>query len=216
MSQRPVFGFLLVLLMIVVAFSGCTSQQAASATPAATTIATPAAVPATPAVTIAASPEKTTAVTKTETRAAAEKVILNTKGLISPTEYKIYDFKSMGDEFSKVGEKYKITLKADKPVIGYAVTSTQANELTGNELIPQYVAGSDKIQWGLITPYMVIGKVTSSTETFTVETVNPYVYVVDARWMGFDNDYKTSPAFNYTLTIAKVTIPETDATLVIT
>jgi hypothetical protein len=216
MSQRSVFCLLLVLLVTAVAFSGCTTQQAAPATPAATTIATPAAPPSTLAVTAAASPEKTTVITKTETKAAVEKVILNTKGMISPTEYKIYDFKSMGDEFSKVGERYKITLKADKPVIGYAVTSTQASELAGNELIPQYVAGSDKIQWGLITPYMVIGKVTSSTETFTVETVNPYVYVVDARWMGFDNDYKTSPAFNYTLTIAKITAPETAETLIIT
>lgn len=214
MSQRHVFCFLLVLLVIAVAFSGCTSQQAAPATPVATKIASPTVLPATPGNTAVVSPEKTTAETRTETKAAVEKVILNTKGMISPTEYKIYDFKSMGDEFSKVGVKYKITLTADKPVIGYAVTSSQADQLQSNELTPKYESYSDKIQWGLITPYMVVGKVTSSTETFTVDAVRPYVYVVDARWMGSDNNYKTSPAFNYSLTITKITAPETPETLV--
>jgi hypothetical protein len=179
--------------------------------PAVTPLGTPVAAPqeVSPAVTNAAQlPVKTSATVKTfETLTGSEKVILNTQGSILPTEYKIYDFKAMGDEFSKVGEKYRITLKADKPVIGYAVTRTQADELQGSQLIPRYDSSSDKIQWGLITPYMVLGRVTEETKTFTVETVNPYVYVVDARWMGFEPAYKTTSPFNYELTITKIISP---------
>jgi hypothetical protein len=210
MSQRPVFCLFLILLAIAVAFSGCTSQQAAPATP----VATQTVVPVTSAVTDTPAPVSTAAKaaeTTRETRTETEKVILTTKGTISPTEFKTFDFKSMGDEYSQVGVKYKITLKADKPVIGFAVTRTQADQLQSNEMTPQYTSGSDKIQWGLITPYMSLEKVTDSTKTFTVETVNPYVYVVDARWMTSDNDYKTTAPFNYELTIVKITTPAADA-----
>lgn len=217
MMQRSVLSCFLVMLITAVALAGCTAQQAPAPAPVTTVNAPAAPAPGTPAVTAAletAKPEKTVAAPRAETRESTGKVILSTKGLISPTEYKTFDFKSMGDEFSKIGEKYTITLKADKPVIGYAVTASQAGELTGSELIPRYDSTSDKIQWGLITPYMSLGKVTDSSKTFTVETINPYVYVVDARWMGSDNDYKSLPAFNYELTITKIAAPETGETLV--
>jgi len=208
MSQRSVLSLILLALIIAIACAGCTSQQPAAVTP----VATPTLVPTTLPAPIAAAPaatEKTAEVTPGETRAETNKVLLTTKGTISPGEYKIFPFKSMGEEFSKIGEKYVITLKADKPVIGYAVTRTQADELTGDELNPHFVASSDKIQWGLITPYMSLGRVTDDTKTFTVETVNPYVYVVDARWMASDNDYRNVSAFPYELSIAKITSPET-------
>ncbi|MFA6226578.1 MAG: hypothetical protein WC620_10505 [Methanoregula sp.] len=147
----------MLLLALVIAISGCTSQQAAPATPPATPVTVLSTIPAT-ATPAAALPEKTAEVTKTETRPDVEKVILTTKGMISRTEFKTFDFKSMGDEFSQPGVKYRITLKADKPVIAYAVTNTQASELQGDIMTPQYVSSSDKIQWGLITPYMNLGK----------------------------------------------------------
>jgi len=203
MSQRSVLFPILLVLIIAIACAGCTTQQPAAVTPT----ATPTIVATTLLPTITTAPavtEKAAEVTLRETRAETKKVILTTKGTISPGEYKIFTFKSMGDEFSKIGEKYVITLKADKPVIGYAVTQTQADELQGKELIPHYVASSEKIQWGLITPYMSLGKVTDSTETFTVENINPYVYVVDARWMASDNDFKNLSAFNYDLSITKI------------
>lgn len=136
-----------------------------------------------------------------------EKVILTTKGTLSPTEYKTYDFKAMGDQFSQLGEKYRITIKADKPVIGYAVTSTQAAELKGNTMVPHYTTSSDKVQWGQITPYMMLENVTDSSKTFTVDTIAPYVYVIDARWMASDEKFRSTKPFAYELTIVKITNP---------
>ncbi|MEI7856797.1 MAG: hypothetical protein WCH85_04760 [Methanomicrobiales archaeon] len=213
MPQRSVLGILIFLLAMAVMFSGCTSPQSAAATPPATQPATPVTVittiPPTAVVTtpVAAITEKTPEVTKTATRAEVETLLLTTKGMISPTEFKTYDFKAMGDQFSKIGVKYRITLKSDKPVFGYAVTATQASELQGNTMIPVEDSSADKIQWGLITPYMSLGKVTDETKTFTVETIAPYVYVVDARWMESDENYVKTPPFNYELTITKITSP---------
>ena len=206
MHKRTVFCLFTLLLVMAIAFCGCTSPQASPSTLPATPVTVLSTIPttATPAAVL---PEKTAEVTKHETRADVEKVILTTRGLISPTEFKTFDFKSMGDEFSQIGVKYRIMLKADKPVIGYAVTNTQAAELQGNTLTPQYESYSDRIQWGLITPYMNLGRVTDSTKTFTVTTIAPYVFVVDARWMASDNDYKTTKPFNYELTITKITSP---------
>jgi len=201
MSQRPVFCFFTVLLVIAVSFSGCTSQQAAPQTPA------PAPAIAATTAAQAPSPEITTAaktVQPTRTTVPAGKILLTEKGMISQKEYKTFYFKSMGHQFLQPGEKYRITLRADKPVIGYAVFSEQASQLTGDTLTPHYVAHSDKIQWGLIEPYMVRGKVTDSEKTFTVEELGPYVYVVDARWMTFDDDYKSVGPFNYELTITEI------------
>lgn len=206
MTQIHALWCIFLVLAAAVAFTGCTTQQAAPATPVPSVSAPAESAPATPAITAAPAAEKTektAEVTKEEIKKTSEKVILNTKGLISPGEHKTFDFKSMGDEFSKIGEKYTITLKSDKPVIGYAVTTTQADELQGNEMTPSYDSSSDKIQWGLTTPYMSFGRVTDSTKTFTVETEHQYVYVIDARWMKNDNDYKDLPAFNYELVIAK-------------
>lgn len=217
MVKRSVLCCFLVLLITAVAFAGCTSHQAPAPAPVATVSAPAAPAPGTPAVTAApetAKPEKSVEAPLAETREATGKVILSTKGLIGPTEYKTFDFKSMGDEFSKIGEKYTITLKADKPVLGYAVTTTQADELQGREMTPSYDSSSDKIQWGLITPYMSLGKVTDSSKTFTVDAIHQYVYVVDARWMQSNNDYKNLPAFNYELTISKVPAPDTSGKLV--
>jgi len=201
MSQRSVFCLFLLVLAMLIAFSGCTSQQPAPVTQPATQVSF---LPTT-AIPVTALPGTTAAVTTPSTRPDVEKLILTAHGMISTTEFKTFDFKSMGDQFSQIGVKYRITLKADKPVLGYAVTSTQASELQGNTMIPRYDSTSDKIQWGLIEPYMSLGKVTDATQTFTVDTVAPYVYVVDARWMGFDNDYNMTAPFNYELSITKIT-----------
>lgn len=204
MSQRLVVCILMILLVMAVMFSGCTSPQSGPATqPAAVLSTSPTTAPiATPALALT---EKMAEVTKSETRGDIEKVILTTSGTISPNEFKTFDFKAMGDQFSAIGVKYRITLKSDKPVLGYAVTATQASELRGNTMIPQVDSSADKIQWGLITPYMSLGKVTDETKTFTIDTIAPYVYVVDARWMESDENYVKTQPFNYELSITKIT-----------
>jgi len=193
-------------IVVFIALSGCTSP---SGTPAATQTSIPTTIqtlpPATVVLVITQTVKETRTVTVTPTD--VEKVILHETGMLSPSSFKTYDFKAMGDEFSQIGVKYKITIKAEKPVIGYAVTTLQSDELKGNELTPHYVSSSEQIQWGLTTPYMEMGKVTDTTKTFTVDKIAPYVYVVDGRWMGFDNLYKTTPPFNYEITITKIYNP---------
>lgn len=204
MSKNPVFCFFLLMLASAAVFSGCTSPQAAPLTPAATPAVVDITLMPTPPPDVPA-PEKTPVVTKPVTTAASEKVLITTKGMISPSEYKTFDFKTMGHQFLQIGEKYRITIRADKPVIGYAVLTEQASQLTGNTLVPHYVPHSENIQWGQIEPYLVVGQTTESTKTFTVEELGPYTYVVDARWMLTDDDYKATAPFNYEITIAKIT-----------
>lgn len=206
MDRRLFSCTVIVTLVVFIALSGCTSPSgtpAAAQTSVPTTIQTPPVATGAPVVTQTVKETGTARETPTD----VEKVILHEKGMLSPTSFKTFDFKAMGDEFSQIGVKYQITIKADKPVIGYAVTTLQSDELQGNEFIPQYMPSSEKIQWGLITPYMVMEKATDTTKTFTVDKIAPYVYVIDGRWMGFDNLYKSAPPFNYEITITKIYNP---------
>ncbi|MCX6689781.1 MAG: hypothetical protein NTZ39_08875 [Methanoregula sp.] len=113
----------------------------------------------------------------------------------------------MGDEFSQIGVVYKITITADNTVLGYAVTNDQVATLQANEMTPHYVSSSDKVQWGLLNPYMVMEKATNTTKSFTVDKIAPYVYVLDGRWMASDIKYNTTPAVNYEITITKIYNP---------
>ena len=202
MDRRILSCILMATIVVFIALAGCTSPSgtpAATQTTIPTTIQTPQIAPTAPVVTNTVKETVTTVKTQTE----VEKVILHETGISSPTSFKAYSLQTTTDEFSQIGTKYKITIKADKPVIGYAVTTLQSDVLQGNEFTPQYVPSSDNIQWGLITPYMAMGKVTDATKTFTVDKIARYVYVVDGRWMGFDDLYKTTPPFNYEITITK-------------
>jgi len=208
MDRRILSYTVMATIVVFIALAGCTSPSATSAvtqTTIPTTIQTPQTAPTAPVVT---NTVKET-VTTVKTPAEVEKVILHETGISSPSSFKTYSLQTPTDEFSQIGTKYKITIKADKPVIGYAVTTLQSDILQGSQLTPQYVPSSDKIQWGLITPYMAMGKVTDATNTFTVDKIARYVYVVDGRWMGFDDSYKTTTPFNYEITITKTNPPPT-------
>ena len=53
--------------------------------------------------------------------------------------YKTYDFKTlMGFKFLYPKDKFKITIKSEKPVLGYALSTEQAGQLTGLSVIPRY------------------------------------------------------------------------------
>lgn len=207
MDKRFVFPIVMATIVVFIVLAGCTSPSGnppATQTPVPTTIQTP--VPATTAPVVTTTVKATVTAAKTETY--VEEVVLHQKGMLSPTSFQTYDLQTTKDQFSQIGTKYKVTIKADKPVIGYAVTTAQSDVLHGSEFTPQYVPSSEKIQWGLITPYMAMGKVTeATTKTFTIDKIAPYVYVVDGRWMGFDDSYKSTPPFNYEITITKIYNP---------
>ena len=207
MDKRILSGIVLATIVVFIALAGCTSPPGttppANQTPVPTTIQTPA--PATTAPVVTTTVKATVTAVKTETY--VEEVILHQTGILSPTSFQTFNLQTTKDQFSQIGTKYKVTIKADKPVIGYAVTTAQSDVLQGNEFTPQYVPYSENIQWGLLTPYMAMGKVTDGTKTFTVDKIAPYVYVVDGRWMGFDDSYKSTPPFNYEITITKIYNP---------
>ena len=120
-----------------------------------------------------------------------------------------YDFKSLGYKFLYPNDKFRITLKSEKPVLGYAVNSEQALQLQGSQLVPHYESNSKNVQWGLVDASMVLEKATDVTREFTVEEVGSISYVVDGRWMSFDPVYDMTPPFSYELIITKISGPTT-------
>lgn len=201
MQPRTAFLCMAIVLIAALCTTGCTSTQAPPATPAPAPVTTPAAPG--PVATPAATEPVTTAATLPGTTTKAGNVIFTTSGTISPSTYTTYDFRTMGEPLQELGETYTIIIKADKPVLGYAVTTYQADQLKGDLLTPKYVSHSDKVQWGLVEPQMIMEKVTDDKKTFSVEKEAFYAYVIDGRWMQSVDEYANTPPFGYTLTIIK-------------
>jgi hypothetical protein len=192
-----------IFLVAAVCFSGCTVNVGAP-TPTAvpTTIQT---VPPTTTAEPTPVPVTTTMVTTAATTAPAGKEVLHETGILTTKTYKTYDFKTlMGYKFLYPKDKFKITIKSEKPVLGYAVNTEQAGQLQGSQLIPRYQTYlKGGIDWGVIDPKMVMEKATDSTKEFTLDDVGPLTYVVDGRWMGYDSNYDTTQPFTYEITIVK-------------
>jgi hypothetical protein len=192
-----------VLLMAAVCIAGCTFNVG---TPAPTTVPTtiPTVQPA-PTAEPTTIPVTTTIVTTVVTTApvSTEKVVLHETGMMTTKTYKTYDFKTlMGYKFLYPKDKFRITIKSEQPVLGYALSTLQAGQLTA--LIPRYqsyIKGG--IDWGLIEPVMVIEKATDTTKEFTLTETMPLTYVIDGRWMGYESDYANTGPFKYELTIVK-------------
>ena len=151
----------------------------------------------------------TTPVTSISVVTSTEKEILHEKGMLTTTTFQTYDFKTLGYKFLYPNDKFRITIKSEKPVLGYAVNSEQALQLQGSTLVPHYESYSKNVQWGLVDASMVLEKATDVTREFTVEDVGPLSYVVDGRWMSFDPIYDGTPPFSYELIITKISGPTT-------
>ena len=213
-----------VCLIVTIFIAGCASPSAPA--PAPVQIPAPTTViqtipPATSEATIVS--VTTTVGTKPTTEAVVEKEILYDTGILTTKTFKTYDFKDLGFKFIYPGDKFRITIKAEKPVLGYALNSEQATGLQGSQLIPHYESYSKKVQWGLIDPSFVLEKATNSTGEFiygeyveyryegdksiamnkTKGEVHPLTYVVDGRWMSYDPVYDNIQTFTYEITITK-------------
>lgn len=208
MINRNNFVVIIVLLLITAFIGGCTSQSGSSNPQTAVPATIQTAVPTT-ATTLqtTAEPVDTTRAAPKPTETPADKELLHDKDMLTVTTYKTYNFRDMGYKFVNPGDRFRITIKSDYPVIGYAMNTEQASGLAGSQLIPHYESHSAKVQWGLITPYMVLEKATDSSKEFTFENVEPLTYVVDARWMNDDNIYHSTPPFRYEITITNVYNP---------
>lgn len=192
-----------VLLIAVVCIAGCSMN---GGTPPATTIPpTVQTIPPTTTAIPTSVPVTTTIVTTVATTAPTETQVLHETGMLTTKTYKTFDFKTlMGYKFLYPKDKFRITIKSEKPVLGYAVNTEQAGQLQGSQLIPRYQTYlKGGIDWGLIEPVMVIEKATDSTKEFTLKDVGPLTYVIDGRWMGYDPMYDETPPFSYEITIFK-------------
>jgi hypothetical protein len=211
-----------VCLIITMVIAGCVSPStpAPVQTPAPTT-AIQTVLPTTIAATTV--PVKTAVMTTKPIEAFVEKEILHDTGILTTKTFKTYDFKDMGFKFIYPGDKFRITIKAEKPVMGYALNTEQATGLQGSQLIPHYESYSKKVQWGLIDPSFILEKATDSTGEFiygdyveyryegdkyiamnkTKGEVHPLTYVVDGRWMSYDPVYDNIQTFTYDITITK-------------
>jgi len=211
-----------VCLIVTMVIAGCTSPSApAPVQTSSSTTAIPTVLPTTTETTVVT--VVTTMVTTKPPETVIEKEILHDSGILTTKTYKTYDFRDMGFKFIYPGDKFRITIKAEKPVLGYAINSEQATGLQGEQLIPRYESYSKNVQWGLIDPSFVLEKATDSTGEFvfgdyveyryddgkyiamnkTKGEVHPLTYVVDGRWMSFDPAFDNVQTFNYEITITK-------------
>jgi len=200
-----------VFLLAAIFVAGCASPSAPAPvqTPAPTTVpqtSLPTTVTTAPQITVAPS-GTTITITTAPAQTSAEKELLHEKGMLTTTTFKRYDFKDLGYKFLYPNDKFRIVLKSEKPVIGYAVNTEQAAQLGGSQLVPHYESHSKNIQWGLVEASMVLEKATDVTREFTVEDVGPLSYVVDGRWMSFEPVYDGTPPFSYELIITKISGP---------
>ena len=203
---------LIITIMFLIAAifaAGCVSPPAPAPVqtqPPTTIVPTslPPTVTTTPTSTIASS-VTTVTVTSMPVTTGTEKEILHEKGMLTTTTFQTYDFKTLGYKFLYPNDKFRITIKSEKPVLGYAVNSEQALQLQG--LTPHYESYSKNVQWGLVDASMVLEKATDVTKEFTVEEVGPISYVVDGRWMSFEPIYDGTPPFSYELIITKTSGP---------
>jgi len=211
-----------ICLIVTMVIAGCASPSAPAPvqTPAPTTVIQTV-LPTTaeaPTVTLT-----TTVLTPSPTEGFIEKEILHDTGILTPKTFKTYDFKDMGFKFIYPGDKFRISIKAEKPVLGYALNTEQATGLQGSQLIPHYESYSKNVQWGLIDPSFVLEKATDSSGEFvygdyieyrydngnyvamnkTKGEVHPLTYVVDGRWMSYDPVFDNVQNFNYEITITK-------------
>jgi hypothetical protein len=191
-----------VLLLAAVCIAGCTiTGGSPGPAPLPTPVGT---IPQLPTAELTTVMVTTTIVTSTATTAPVDKEVLHETGILTTKTYKTYDFKTlMGYKFLYPGDKFKITIRAEKPVLGYAVNTEQAGQLQGSQLIPRYQTYLKGVDWGLIEPEMVLEKATDITREFTLQEVRPLTYVVDGRWMGYDSNYDNTPPFTYEITIVK-------------
>jgi hypothetical protein len=201
MMRKKSLLLVAVLLVAAVCIAGCSINVG---TPTPTTV--PTTIQTAPPTTTAEPPKlpvATTIITTAATTAPVEKQVLHETGILTTKSYKTYDFKTlMGYKFLYPKDKFRITIKSEQPVLGYALSTLQAGQLAA--LIPRYqpyIKGG--IDWGLIEHYMVIEKATDTTKEFTLTDTLPLTYVVDGRWMGYESDYANTGPFKYEITIVK-------------
>lgn len=222
MTGKKSLLWAVVCLVVTIIVAGCTSPSAP--VPVQTPVPTTAIQTVLPTASETPTVSVTTAVITTiPAESVVEKEILYDTGILTTKTYKTYDFKEMGFKFIYPGDKFRISIKAEKPVLGYALNTEQATGLQGSQLIPHYESYSKKVQWGLIDPSFVLEKATNSTGEFiygdyieyrydagnyvamnkTKGEVHPLTYVVDGRWMSFDPAFDNVQSFSYEITITK-------------
>ena len=201
MIRKKTILLVAALLIASVCIAGCSMNLG---TPAPTTV--PTTVQTVPPITTAEPtpiPVTTTVVTTAATTAPTEKVVLHETGVLTTKTYMTYDFKTlMGYKFLYPKDKFRITIKSEQPVLGYALSTLQAGQLAAlSPRYQSYIKGG--IDWGLIEPIMVIEKATDTTKEFTMTDTMPLTYVVDGRWMGYESVYTNTGPFKYEITIVK-------------
>lgn len=206
-------------LMVLIFIAGCATTPPSA--PVSTTVpVTDIGTSPQTSIPLTTIPSTITMVTHSPADTVTEKEILRDTGILTTKTYKMYDFKDLGYKFVYPYDTFRITIKSEKPVLGYALNSEQAGQLQGSQLIPHYETYSKKVQWGLIDPSFVLEKATDSTAEFVygnyvradkdgVEKVwnkgevHPLTYVVDGRWMSYDPLYDNVQQFTYEITITK-------------
>ena len=205
------FGILLLLILV----SGCFSDFKAvnrsnisgnvTETTPLTIVATanPEVIPTTKPVTLA-TPIQPVIVTTITTQPESGKILIEDSYSLTISEYKEYKFSDVGYDFLYKGDKFQFSITSEKPVIVYIVGYMDSIRIQASDGTPHYEVGDPKLQWGNVKPAFYWERVTDKIATFEIKEVGRYSFVVDPRWMTYDEDWVTKRPFSYTLRITRL------------
>jgi hypothetical protein len=192
----------IVLIVVVIISTGCVSENTMTVN---TPNQTPVPIEAKTIIPSTTSPVIQNTVRDNQTD-LVETVILHDSGVLTTKTYKTYDFKDLGFDFVNPTDidYFRISIKAEQPVLGYALNTEQVSLLGVSDQIPRYEPYSKKVQWGKLNTHYELEKVRNSTTTIDTFPPIPLTYVVDGRWMSFDSSFNNVPPFNYEITITRI------------
>lgn len=210
----PVISFILSILCI---FSGCTAPEQPGSNITITPEGKGSSTETMPSETLEETlapagpvqPERTTRmepvmVITTKIGSGSGTILLDETCSLTIREYKEYPFSDMGYDFLYEGDKFQVSIRSEKPVIVYVVGYMDAIRIQASDNIPHYDEGVGKLQWGNVQPVFFWERVSDRIGTFTITDVGRYSFVIDPRWMTYDDNWKTKRPFTYELRITKL------------
>jgi hypothetical protein len=143
-------------------------------------------------------------VTTIATQQESGKILVDESYSLSINEYREYKFSDLGYAFLYEGDRFQFSITSEKPVMVYIVGYMDSIRIQASDGTPHYEVGNPNLQWGNVKPAFYWERVTDKIATFRITEVGKYSFVVDPRWMTYDEDWKTRRSFSYKLRITRL------------
>ncbi len=201
----------IVIVIIVIFSSGCFSPfkpvvrpGEVSNTSMVTEIPTPTVLDTTTPVTAATTLPTVTIVTTATPRPESGRILVDETYSLTIDEYKEYKFSDFGYDFLYEGDRFQFSITSEKPVTVYVVGYMDSIRIQASDNTPHYEEGDTRLQWGNVKPAFYWERVTDRIAAFTIKDVGSYSFVVDPRWMTYDERWATKRPFTYKLRITRL------------